>query len=114
MVTPHLGYADGLSLAWNYIGTFPSNLTVVELLNLTLLGGVLGLMYYKTRSLWFPIGFHAGLVCMVIWLPAIAQSVGLTLPSEPLIELPIATVLLGLWAGAAWLWPTRSDASAVV
>jgi hypothetical protein len=89
MVTPHLGFADGLSLAWNYIGAFPSNLTVVELINLTLFGGVLGLMYYQTRSLWcrwFPrgIGLHGDLG------PAIAQSVGLTLPSEPLIELPIA------------------------
>lgn len=111
-VSAHWGFVDGFTLAGDYLFTFPSGLTVVSLINLTLLGGVLGLMYFKSRSLWVPIGFHAGTVAMLSWMGPLTSWMGVSLPKDPLIELPVTTIFLGLWAAVAWLWPNPEDETA--
>jgi membrane protease YdiL (CAAX protease family) len=110
----HFGFLDSFWLAGNYLWAFPANITIVELINLTLLGGVLGLLYDKSRSLWPSIGFHTGVVAMMFWMPSLAAWLGISMPGDPLIELPVTTVLLGLWAAAVWLWPNQEDESASV
>lgn len=108
-VSPHLGLGDGLGLAWAYLSALPANITPVELINLTMLGGLLGTLYIRTQSIWPPIFLHAGIVAMMGWLPGLAGWLGVHMPVEQLVELPAATVMLALWAVAVSFWVSPQD-----
>lgn len=88
--------------AWAYVSQWPENFPLLMWVNLTLLGWALGWMYEARRSLWWPVGLHAGLVAAMLPMMSI---LGQMVPSLGRVELmthPAVSVLLSVWAAVAW------------
>lgn len=109
------GTEHSWELAWAHLSQWPANLPPMMILNLTLLGVALGMMYAKTRSLWVSIGLHAGVVAAAVPVVALLQNVDPMMNRQYLVASPVTTCALAGWAVLGLLWrarPVNGDADA--
>lgn len=91
-------------LAWRYVSEWPANFPVMMWVNLTLFGAALGFLYEKGKSLWWPIGFHAGVVAAMLPMSALLHRLDPTLDKLFLLTHPATSGMLMAWAvWAAWM-----------
>jgi membrane protease YdiL (CAAX protease family) len=107
--------ADGLAVAWAHLTQPGRGLTPLMLTNICLLGAALGLLYYRSGSLWVAIAMHAGVVAVASPATAILRMNMEGVRFTYLLDIWPTTLLLALWCiGAAFYrWPAekRKDAT---
>ncbi len=110
------GRPEGTNHSWElalkYATTWPANLPLMTFVNLTLLGGVTGILYERGKTLWWPIGLHAGIVAAVIPVSEVLRNADPSLGKMALMTSSATTGLLIIWMLAAGLWKARARRAA--
>jgi hypothetical protein len=95
-------WSASFSLALKYISAWPANFPPLMFVNLTLLGGALGILYARGKSLWLPICLHAGIVAAAVPVVSILAPLGIS--HVALIASPQTTAVVGMWIIVVLLW----------
>lgn len=110
------GRPEGTNHSWElalkYASTWPANLPLMTFVNLALLGGVTGVLYERSKTLWWPIGLHAGVVAAVIPASEILRRADPALGKGAIMTSAATCLVLVMWLLAVALWDRKARRAA--